>query len=237
MRRPAARRDRRSRLTASATSMLTGCLLALGLLGCGDTGDSASSTATPAERSTTSQAQSPPDASDFLGASFTTATAGEPGVVVQSVEPDSKSNLKRGDVIVALNGKPVASAQQLTHSIGAPKIGAQFKIRVVRGSDRFTLTEVQSPTAYLGADVRDAPGKAQGALVVRIAARSPAAAAGLRRGDLITAIGGDPVRSVDDLFQAIGTHSPGDEVRIVATRGSRELDATATLIKRPDPNA
>ncbi len=41
-------------------------------------------------------------------------------------------------------------------------MGEQFKIKVVRGSDRFTLVEVQSPTAYLGADVRDATGAAMG---------------------------------------------------------------------------
>jgi hypothetical protein len=44
--------------------------------------------------STTAQAQSPPDAAELLGATLTSATAGEPGVVVQAVQPDSKSRLK-----------------------------------------------------------------------------------------------------------------------------------------------
>jgi S1-C subfamily serine protease len=222
-------------VTVSVTSLLTGSLLALGLIGCGDTSDSTSTAATPAERSTTTQAQSPPGATDFFGASLTSATAGEPGVVVQSVRPDSKSQLKRGDVIVAFNGTPVASPDELVNAAGTPKVGDRFKIKVVRGSHRFTLVEVQSPTAYLGADVRDATGGAHGALVVRVAAHSPAAAAGLRHGDLITAIDRDPVRSVDDLLQVIATHSPGDEVRIAATRGSRQLEVTATLAERPTP--
>ena len=230
---PARTCERQGRLSVSVTSLLTGALLALGLIGCGDTSDPTSTAAAPSEPSTTTQAQSPPEATDFFGASLTSATAGEPGVVVQSVQPNSKSQLKRGDVIVAFNGTPVASPDELVHAAGTPKVGEQFKIKVVRGSDRFTLVEVQSPTAYLGADVRDATGAANGALVVSVAAHSPAAAAGLRHGDLITAIDRDPVGSVDDLLRAIGAHNPGDHVRITATRGSGQLEVTATLTERP----
>jgi S1-C subfamily serine protease len=230
----AERTERRVRVTLSLTSVLTGSVIALGLLGCDDASDSTSTTA--AERSTTTQAQSPPpDAADFLGATLTTATAGEPGVVVQSVQPDSKSSLKPGDVIVALNGASVASADQLIHAVGTPKVGSQFKIEVVRGKQRFPLIEVQSPMAYLGAKVRDATGDAKGALVVAIAPNGPAAAAKLQPDDLITAIDGTPVRNVDDLFQSLGAHAPGDEAKISVARGARRLELTATLTDRPAP--
>ncbi len=132
---PARTCERQGRLSVSVASLLTGSLLALGLIGCGDTSDSTSpsTAAAPSTPSTTTQAQSPPGATDFFGASLTGATAGEPGVVVQSVQPDSKSQLKPGDVIVAFNGTPVASPDELVHAAGTPKVGEQFKIKVCAG--------------------------------------------------------------------------------------------------------
>jgi S1-C subfamily serine protease len=143
--------------------MMTVSVIALGVDGCGDSSEPASTAAT--------QAQSPtPDAADFLGATLTSTTAGEPGAVVQSVPPDNKSRLKPGDVIIAFNGTPVASSEDVIRALGPPKMGARFTIRIVRGSHRFTLTEVQSPTAYLGANVKDAPQGANGAVVEKMTA-------------------------------------------------------------------
>jgi S1-C subfamily serine protease len=222
---------------SSLASVLTASMIAVGVGGCGDSSDDPTSSATaPVESTTTATTPaqgSPPDAADFLGATLTSATAGEPGVVVQSVEPDSRSRLKMGDVIVAFNGTAVASPDELTRAIGTPRVGARFTIRVVRGSHRFTLTEVQSPTAYLGANVKDASGSAKGAEVVAVAPDSPAADVGLRRGDVITAVDDAPVRTVADLLQAIGTNGPGDSVTISVSRGSRQLEVTPTLAARP----
>ena len=136
-------------------------------------------------------------------------------------------------MIVAVNGTPVANPSDIAAAIGAPKLGRNLTIRVVRKSRRITLTEVPSPTAYLGANVRDSTGKDHGAVVVSVAKDSPAATSGIRRGDLITALDKKPVKTVDDLLQAIATHSPGDAVTITMSRGSRKLDLTATLTERP----
>jgi S1-C subfamily serine protease len=230
--------ERRVRSGSSLASVLTASMIAVGVGGCGDSSDDPTSTATaPVESTTTTTTTpaqgSPPDAADFLGATLASATAGEPGVVVQSVEPDSKTRLKTGDVIVAFNGRAVASPDELTRAIGTPEVGGRFTIRVVRGSHRFTLTEVQSPTAYLGASVKDAAGSPKGAEVVAVAPDSPAADVGLRRGDVITAVDDAPVRTVADLLQAIGTNGPGDSVKISVTRGSRQLEVTPTLASRP----
>jgi S1-C subfamily serine protease len=232
--------DRRDRGSFTLASVLTASMIAIGVGGCGDSGDDPTPTSTaPAESSTTTtRAQgSPPDAADYLGATLTSATAGEPGVVVQSVEPDSKSRLKRGDVIVAFNGTAVASPGELSRAIGTPEVGGQFTIRVVRGSHRLTLTEVQSPTAYLGADVKDTTGNPKGAEVVAIAPDSPAVDVGIRRGDVITAVDDTSVRSVRDLLEAIAAYGPGESVTINVFRGSRQLELSPTLAARPTPGA
>ena len=217
--------------------MIAVTVVALGAGGCGGGSDPTSTAATQTHSSaTTTTRNQASDAAGFLGATLTSATAGEPGAVVLSVEPDSKSQLKRGDVIVAFNGAPVASAEELIRAIGSPKVGEQFTIKVVRGSHRFTLTEVQSPSAYLGADVKDATGDVKGAAVVTIAPNGPAAATELERGDVITAVDGHQVETVNALLQAISTHSPGDTIKITVSRGSRELEMTATLAERPPPD-
>jgi S1-C subfamily serine protease len=205
----------------------------LGVAGCGDASEP-DSTASTRQSPTTTQAQtSTPDAADFLGATLASTTAGEPGVVVQSVQPDSKSRLRPGDVIIACNGTPVASSDDLIRAIGTPKVGEQFTIKVVRGQDRFTLAEVQSPTAYLGVQVKDGTRSAKGAVVVSVAANGPAATAGLKRGDVITAVDETRVGRVDDLLQILGTHLPGDTISISVSRGSRQLQVTATPGRRP----
>ena len=225
------------RRTSSVVPVIAVLAIALGAGGCGGGNDPTSTAATQTQSSAaTATRDQESEAAGFLGATLTTATAGEPGVVVQSVEPDSKSQLKRGDVIVAFNGAPVSSAEELIRAIGSPKVGEQFRIKVVRGSHRFTLTEVQSPSAYLGAEVTDATGEVKGAAVVTVAPNSPAATAELKRGDVITAFDDAPVRSVDQLFQELGTHGPGDTVRLTVSRGSRELEITATLADRPAPS-
>jgi S1-C subfamily serine protease len=212
-------------------------VIVLGVAGCGDASEP-SSTAATQQSSTTTQAQgSSPDAADFLGATLASTTAGEPGVVVQSVQRGSRSRLKRGDVIIAFNGTPVASSDDLIRAIGTPKVGEQFTIKVVRGRHRFTLTEVQSPTAYLGANVKDGTRSVKGAVVDSVAANSPAARTDLQPGDVITAVDDTRVGSVGDLLQIIGTREPGDTISISVSRGSRQLDMTASLATRPTPSA
>ena len=216
---------------------LTISVLVLGVAGCGG-GDDSSSTTTQDSSSTTTQAATEtltPDPTDFLGAVLAATTAGEPGVVVLTVAPDSLSRLKRGDVIVACNGEPVAGPDELVDCAGSPGINDQFTIRVVRGSHRFTLTEVLSPSAYLGAEVKDATGGTKGAVVVSIAPDSPAAETDLQKGDVISAIDETPVHDSDSLLEAIGSYVPGDEVMVSVNRGSEQLELTATLAPRAEP--
>jgi S1-C subfamily serine protease len=58
---------------------------------------------------------------------------------------------------------------------------------------------------------------------------SPAAAAGLESGDIITAVNGDPVTASDDLAEHVLKHVPGDTITLSVVRGSRELDVEVTL--------
>ncbi len=69
----------------------------------------------------------------------------------------------------------------------------------------------------------------EGALIVDVTAGTPAEAAGLRPGDVITDIGGDEITSSDDLSAAIRKRQPGDRVEVRWQRGSDERSTTVTL--------
>jgi S1-C subfamily serine protease len=72
------------------------------------------------------------------------------------------------------------------------------------------------PTAFLGVSVGDAGryGGGAGALVVQVVPGTPAEAAGLVRGDVITAIDGHPIAAASGLTAAVLSLKPGTPVEI-----------------------
>jgi membrane-associated protease RseP (regulator of RpoE activity) len=61
----------------------------------------------------------------------------------------------------------------------------------------------------------------------RIIARSPAAAAGLQKGDTIVAVDGTPITSWDDLGRSVRPNA-GREITITAVRDGQQIEVTAT---------
>lgn len=85
------------------------------------------------------------------------------------------------------------------------------------------------------------PENLQGALIQEVVPEGPAEQAGLRPGDLITAIDGDPLTPEIDLAQLIGELEPGDEVVITYLEQSNPMnepvDVVVLLGSHPDdPN-
>lgn len=72
----------------------------------------------------------------------------------------------------------------------------------------------------------------KGVLVPSVVPASPAAAAGVRPGDLITSLDGSPVNDGGELLQLLAKRQPGDKVKLGFVRDSRELDVTVTLKRR-----
>ena len=71
-----------------------------------------------------------------------------------------------------------------------------------------------------------------GGRVSAVAAKSPAARAGLRVGDVITSINNEPVDSAEVLIVAIRTHQPGEAVQLAYERGGRSRTVTLTLAQQ-----
>lgn len=75
-----------------------------------------------------------------------------------------------------------------------------------------------------------------GVRVIEPTASGPAAAAGLRRDDIITHIAGKPVRSWAILRSIVSNHRPGEEVPVTAWRDGAPREFTVTLGQFPREN-
>jgi S1-C subfamily serine protease len=79
------------------------------------------------------------------------------------------------------------------------------------------------PRGYLGVALQQVAG---GAIVLGVEEKSPADAGGVIVGDIITAIGGEPVADVQDVHARLGTGTVGARVQIDVLRGGapRQLE-------------
>jgi serine protease Do len=68
-----------------------------------------------------------------------------------------------------------------------------------------------------------------GVLIQEVEDGSPAANAGLRRGDLIVTAGGAAVTTIDDLYQAVDGLGTGDALALGVVRGAEELSVSVTF--------
>jgi S1-C subfamily serine protease len=70
---------------------------------------------------------------------------------------------------------------------------------------------------------------AMGALVSQVVEGSPADKAGIRTGDVITSVNGQPVKSNSELRNTIGLRRVGDKVEIGLVRDGKPLKVTAVI--------
>jgi putative serine protease PepD len=73
----------------------------------------------------------------------------------------------------------------------------------------------------------------RGAKVQSLVPGGAAKAAGLRVGDVITAVGGRAVTSVDELVVALRTHDVGERVKLSIVRDGGRLSLTVVLQDKP----
>jgi hypothetical protein len=100
------------------------------------------------------------------------------------------------------------------------------------GNDNQTPT---TSSAFLGVAVTNSD-NGQGVVVQTVQSGSPAADAGLKAGDVITAVDGTAVNSAAALGSAVRSHQPGDSVKITYTRGGTSTDVQVRLGNRATAN-
>jgi serine protease Do len=151
------------------------------------------------------------------------------GALVADVTQDSpadKAGVKRGDVIIAYNGKKIADASSLPVLVAATPVEKTVPVEVLRNGKGKTLdvtisklndkeVAMEEPTAAkgkLGLALRDLQPeerkqlslkKDEGVVVEEVMPDSPAAEAGIQAGDVILQVNQTAVGSVAELTKAV----------------------------------
>jgi len=154
------------------------------------------------------------------------------GVVITAIPPDgpaAKSDLKPGDVITAVEGKSVSTAQQLRNEVRGKKIGTPITLDVHRFGKNIKVKvkpeawpdEMPSVLARRQSESEDKASKfglelqaltkdlaeqygmekTEGVLVTEVERGSAAERKGLKPGDVITEVNGKPVSSPKQFAQ------------------------------------
>jgi hypothetical protein len=167
-----------------------------------------------------------------------------PVATVTAVDADSRAaraGLLDGDEIASFDGVPLESAERVGQRFRDVAPGGQLRLGVLRDGVGMELDVQRAKTGYLGVtpapldeDVRRRAGLAEGeGLMLReVVAGGPAAAAGLRSGDVVTHIGG---RTVD--LASLRSHlvrlGAGETVGVTVWREGEPIVVRVTLGERP----
>src|SRR5579884_3983295 len=160
---------------------------------------------------------------------------------VQPASPASKAGLKIGDVITKIDGRDVTDSGQLQVQVSEQQPGTTVHLDVLRdgksitvpvtveelGNNKHGEESASNPQgkarwglglSELTPDVRDqlqAPSDVQGAVVSRVQPGSPADNAGIATGDIIVSVNRKPVKSPQDVQQALSKVPDGQDALVL----------------------
>ncbi len=127
--------------------------------------------------------------------------------------PAAKAGLKRGDVIVAMNGRPIRGSADLRNQLGLVPVGDVVELRFLRdGKAQTAKVTIEPPRTGLAAGRQSVPelvgakvgnlergGRSEAVVVVDVERGSAAWHHGLRAGDIIVGVNRRKVRSIEEL--------------------------------------
>jgi len=172
------------------------------------------------------------------------------GVVVGDVTPNSPAQaggVRRGDILLEVNSKPVSNSNELRNSISMMQPGTAIKLKVLRdGSEHelsVKLAEMPTETAMARPGSEDStktldgvevanlsprmadrlglPASSTGVVVTDVDPSSKIADAGLRKGDVIQEVNHQPVKDVSEFQSAL--KKGGSDPLLLVNRQGRTL--------------
>ncbi len=172
------------------------------------------------------------------------------GALVSGIDPEgpaAKAGVRRYDVIVEFDGKPVHEMEELPKLVASASVGAKARLKVIRKGEEETFTvqlgelegepklasaepeqeeepgafglQVQALTPEIAEQLQLEGGK--GVVVTGVEPGSVAEEAGLRRGDVILDVNTEPVASVEEFRGALSATERG--ALLLVSRGGSEI--------------
>jgi Do/DeqQ family serine protease len=164
------------------------------------------------------------------------------GVVVATVHdksPAEEAGLKRGDVILQMDGQQIDDADSFGYRLATRQLGSTASLAVMRGRNRLTLpvkmivapeTRPRDPVKVAGrtplsgltmvnlspavAEELTIEPSSEGVAVFEIEPDSPAAQLGFQKGDIIISVNRDKVANSRDIDRLMSVRSRGWELSI-----------------------
>jgi serine protease Do len=168
------------------------------------------------------------------------------GALVSSVErggPADKAGVKNGDVIVEFGGKRVQDSRDLPLIVGAVKPGTDVSIKVWRdGAEKnltVTVSELNPEKVAMGGPEQGKHGKlglavqeltpeqqqqldVKGGVLVG-GVQGPAARAGIQQGDVVLAVNGEQIKSIEQFKGLVDKAPKGRPLALLIQRGDARI--------------
>jgi regulator of sigma E protease len=157
--------------------------------------------------------------------------------------PAAAAGLQTGDTVLAVNGRPIAYWEDLDRALAASH-GRPLELRVRRDSTERTVAvtpRLHSVPDPIFRELRETWDIGAGPQLIpqisSVSGGSPAERAGLKTGDVVVSVDGQPVYTPEDLVEAIRTR-PAQSFPITIERAGRTLTVTVTpdAVKEKGPD-
>jgi len=181
------------------------------------------------------------------------------GALVADVLPQSpaeRAGIKRGDILLEIDGKPIENTGQLRNRVAETPVGRKVKIKLLRDRklEEIEATVEEQPegsassgqtgapsavpghTAWSGLEVQEIgrearrefeiPTETEGVVVIRVEPGSAAQDAGIQRGDVISEVDRTPVKNLNEYNRAVSRLKKDEGVLLLINRRGRTLFVT-----------
>nr|WP_240917598.1 trypsin-like peptidase domain-containing protein [Phycicoccus sp. HDW14] len=139
--------------------------------------------------------------------------------------------------LVGINSSIASLGASSGGQSGSIGIGFAIPVAEVQSIAKQLIDTGKAQHAYLGVtpqngSASDGSATRAGAEVTSVGAGTPAAKAGLQKGDVITALNGDPVDSAESLVGYVREQTVGSTVKLTVLRDGKSIEVRATLVAR-----
>ena len=172
---------------------------------------------------------------------------------VTAASPAEKAGLKKGDLILSVDGTTVDGRNALADLVSAKKVGDTITLSITSWGQetahdvKVTLDKNPAKDApFLGVQYAAAPprfggggmpgpGMMAGAFVLEVTADGPAAKAGIQAHDIVIKVDGVEITSPQQVVDAVAKHKPGDTLALTVSHRAdgKPAEITATLGQNP----
>ena len=152
--------------------------------------------------------------------------------IANAIQTDAAINHgNSGGVLLNTQGRVIGVTAQIeSDSGGNDGVGFAIPSDSVRHVADGLISNGKVNHAYLGVSIQTGSG---GVVIGSVRSGTPAADAGLKAGDVVTAIDGTQVRTAFALESLIASKQPGDQVHLTVRRSGSTRSVSVTLATRP----